>query len=150
MRLWIRSQAQLEEDLLHVRLNRALGDEEAFGDSLVGEAFGDEAKDFSLAIGELGERILAPAPAEELGDDGRVDHGLALGDPAERIQEDHDVEDAVFEQVADSFGMLLEQPHRVVGLDILREKKHADVRMFRANFERWVKPNGSHARRSAV
>src|SRR5213078_1869065 len=50
---------------LHVRFNGALGDEEALGDPLVREAFGDEAQDFSLAIGELSERILAPTPADE-------------------------------------------------------------------------------------
>ena len=51
MRLRIRSQTQLEEYLLHVRLNGALGDEEALGDSLVREAFADEAQDFSLTLG---------------------------------------------------------------------------------------------------
>ena len=44
MGLRIRSQTELEEDLLHVRLNGALGDEEALGEPLVREAFGDEAE----------------------------------------------------------------------------------------------------------
>jgi DNA-binding CsgD family transcriptional regulator len=109
MRLRIRSQTQLEEYLLHVRLNGALGDEEAVGDSLVREAFADEAQDFALAVGKVGERIHPRAAADDLGDDGRVDHRLAVGDAAERIEEERDVEDAVLEQVADSLGMLLER-----------------------------------------
>jgi hypothetical protein len=44
-----------------------------------------------------------------------------------------DVEDALLEQVADPLGMFLEQPHRVVGLDVLREDKYPDLRMLRAN-----------------
>ena len=52
---------------------------------------------------------------------------LALGDPAQRVDEHRDVEDALLEQVADALGVLLEQPQRVARLDVLGEHQHADV-----------------------
>jgi hypothetical protein len=36
-------------------------------------------------------------------------------------------EDALLEQIADALGVLLEQPHRLAGLDILRQEQDADV-----------------------
>ena len=38
-----------------------------------------------------------------------------------------DVEDALLEQVADPLRVLLEQPHRVARLDVLRQDQHADL-----------------------
>ena len=47
---------------------------------------------------------------------------------------------------ANAYRLLAEDGRPVTRAEI----KQDIVRMFRANFERWVKPNGSHARRSAV
>ena len=140
MRVRVGRRAELEEDLRDVRLDRALGDEEPRRDRAVGEALGDEREHLALAGGQLGERVRRGGGGREPRDDRRVDHGLAVGDPPQRVDEDRDVEDALLEQVADALGMLLEQPHRVARLDVLREHEHADARGARP---------GSPARRRA-
>jgi len=71
VRLGIRIEPQLEEDLLHVGLDGALGDEEARSDCLVRQPFGNELENFSLALGQLFERILAASAADEARDDRR-------------------------------------------------------------------------------
>ena len=48
---------------------------------------------------------------------------------SQRVDEDSDVGDALLEEVAGALGMLLEQPHRVARLDVVREDEHADGRM---------------------
>ena len=47
--------------------------------------------------------------------------------PAQGVDQDGDVEDALLEQVADPLGVLLDQPHRVARLDVLGEHEHADA-----------------------
>ena len=116
MRLRIRSQTQLEEYLLHVRLNGALGDEEAVSDSLVREAFADEAQDFSLALGELGERIFASAPADELGDDRRIDHRLAVTQAPECVDENRRVAHTLFQEIPDPLAELTPREREVMEL----------------------------------
>jgi hypothetical protein len=61
--------------------------------------------------------------------DRRIDYGLAVADAAEGVDEDGSVEDAFLEQVADALRVLIEQPHRVSGLDVLRQKQDAGVGM---------------------
>ncbi len=72
MRVRVRVEAELEEDLFDVRLDGALSDEQAPSDSPVGESFRDEAENFSLAPGQLGERIFAALAADEARDDRRI------------------------------------------------------------------------------
>src|ERR1700684_444164 len=51
-----RGEAQLGEDVLDVRVDRALGEEEPPGDLPVAEAVGDQAGDLPLAPGERPRR----------------------------------------------------------------------------------------------
>ena len=90
-------------------------------------------ENLALAFGELVEGIGLAAAREEPGDDRRIDHCLAFGQPPERIDEDRGIADAVLEQVARPLGMLLEQPHRETRLDVVREHEDADVRVELAN-----------------
>ena len=68
---------------------------------------------------------------------------------AQGVDEVRDVEDAFFEQVADSFGMLFEQPHGVLRLDVLGEDEHPDSGMLGADLLRGdqalVGVGGGHA-----
>ena len=48
---------------------------------------------------------------DEPRDDHRVDHGLALGDSAKGVDEDDDVEDPFFEEVAAALGTILDEAH---------------------------------------
>jgi hypothetical protein len=55
---------KLEEDLLDVRLDGSLGDEQTSCDRLVRQALGDEAQHFSLPLGQYTERVHPAATAE--------------------------------------------------------------------------------------
>src|SRR5258708_40239575 len=50
------AEAELEEDLLDVGFDGALGDEQAGGDGLVGQPFGDQSEHLTFPFGELVER----------------------------------------------------------------------------------------------
>ena len=58
-------EAELAEDLTHVRLDRLWADHQPRGNRLVAVAFGHQLEDFSLARGQLGERVLIPAAPDE-------------------------------------------------------------------------------------
>ena len=73
------------------------------------------------------------ALADELRDDGRVEHRAALADPAHARRQLVEVGDAVLEQVADPLGALREQLDRVARLHVLREHEDADLRPARAD-----------------
>ena len=101
----------------------------ALADGVVREAFGDEAEHVALALAELVDRVsLAPSP-EKPRDDRRIDDGLPLAQPPQRVDERGRIVDAVLEQVAGPLGVILEQPHREARLDVLREHEHADRRV---------------------
>src|SRR5439155_16078520 len=124
---------QLHEDLLHMRLDRPLGHEKTSGDRAVREPFGDQSEHLALARGEFRQWIIAAPACDEAGDYRRVDDRLSVADSPERVDQDGDVEDALFEEVADSLGMLLEEADRVRRLDVVRENEHADVGMLGAD-----------------
>ena len=52
-------------------------------------------------------------------DDRRVEHRLTLADPAQGVDENRDVRDAVLEQVTARFGMVLEEAHGVARLEVM-------------------------------
>jgi hypothetical protein len=97
-------EAELEEDLLDVCFDGALGDEQTGGDGPVGEPLCDQCQHLALAFGELVEGVGPAFAGEEPGDDRRVDDCLAVREAAEGVDEVRDVEDAFFEQVADPSG----------------------------------------------
>src|SRR5262249_23377434 len=82
-----------------------------------------------LAFAEHFEGVGAALAGEQPGDDRRVDDGLAVAEAAQGVDEAGDVVDAFFKQVADPFGVLLEQPHGVVRLDVLGQDEHPDARV---------------------
>ena len=108
-------EAELREDARHVLLDRALGDDEPLADRLVRAALGHQLEHLALARGELVERVVAAAPADEQRDDLGVERRAALADAPHGGGELVDVGDAVLEQVADALGALGEQLERVLG-----------------------------------
>ena len=88
----------------------------------------------ALAIGKARQRSGIALALHEAGDDRRVEHGLALRDPAQRVPQDGDVGHPVLEQVPDALGMLLEQSHRVDRLEVVRQDEHADFGVRVADF----------------
>jgi hypothetical protein len=72
------------------------------GDGGVGAALGHQREHLPFAWRERGQGVGAAAGAEELADDFRVEHGAALRDAGDGLDEVADVGDAVLEQVADA------------------------------------------------
>src|SRR5260370_11465606 len=126
-------EAELVEDLLDVGFDGALGDEQAGSDGPVRESLANQNEHLALTPAELIERVSTAFTGEEPGDDRGVDDSLPVAEATEGVDQVRDVEDAFFEKVADPFGMLFEQPHCVMRLDVLGEDQHADARMFGAD-----------------
>lgn len=114
-------EVEFGEDVVDVFADGFFGDVEASGDGGVGAAFGHFGEDFAFAGGELAEGALAVLAGEELGDDGGVHGGAAGGDAADGFDELADVEDAVFEEVADASGVVGEEFAGVELFDVLGE-----------------------------
>src|SRR5215813_14891065 len=129
----VRVEAEFAEDLRRVGFDRPLDNEQAVGDGGVRQALGDQRKDLAFAAGQVGERVLVAPAADEPGDDCRVDDALAVVDPAESIDQDGRVENPLLEQVADSFGAVLDKPHGIARLDVLGQDQHADAGMVGLN-----------------
>jgi hypothetical protein len=98
---------------------------------------------------ELGDGIDPTPLGEQLVDDGSVDDGLTGCDPLHSIEELLHAADTFLHQVADPFGPLLEEPHRVGGLEVLREHEDRRFRIARTNdaccAEPFVGVGGRHA-----
>ena len=97
------------------------------GDRVVRAALRHQPEHLALARAQLGQRVLAPAAAEQARDDLGVERAAALPHAPHRVDEALEVGDAVLEQVADALGVRGEQLHRVALLDVLREDEHADA-----------------------
>lgn len=69
----------------------------------------------------MGQGAALVLAGEELGDDGGVHGGAAVGDAADGFDELADVEDAVLEEVADAAGVVGEQFAGVELFDVLGE-----------------------------
>jgi hypothetical protein len=69
-------QPQLGEQLRDVHLDGARADDEALSDPVVAQAFCNQPEDLHLPLGEGGEGVLPPAPADQRLHDGRIDDAL--------------------------------------------------------------------------
>jgi hypothetical protein len=120
-RCWVGrlGQPELPEDLRHVGLGGAFGDDQPGGDGPVGHALGDQPQHLSFPLAQFSERVLPAAPPDQARDDRGVDHRLPVHDAAQGVHHGGDVEDALLEQVADPFGLLLDEAHGVAGFDVL-------------------------------
>ena len=99
----------------------------AIADRLVRAALGHQREDLALPLGEVVERHPGPPPADELGDDLRIDHRSPARDPADGLAEVVQVLDAILEQVADATRPIGHEAHGEGRLDVLREDEDADV-----------------------
>jgi hypothetical protein len=64
---------------------------------------------------------------EQLGDHLGVDDQAAVGHAPDTVEELRDVDNALLEQVAGAVGPLGDQAQRVVRLDVLGQRGHADA-----------------------
>src|SRR5262245_14662351 len=126
-------QVELAEDARDVLLDGSLGDDQPLGDRLVRAPFGHQLEYLALTRGQPRDRVVASPPADELRDDRRVQRRASVGHAADRARELVDVGDTVLQQVPDSLGVVREQLHRVVRLDVLGQDEDADLRMLLAN-----------------
>jgi len=81
-----RQELELREDVGDVGFDRLRSEDERITDRLVRAALGHQGKDVALALGQIVERDPGAPPADELGDDLRVDHGAAARDPPDRVK----------------------------------------------------------------
>src|SRR5581483_9630646 len=116
--LRVRAEAELSEDRGDVLLDRALGDDQALCDRVVRQAFRHQLEHLPLARGQLFDRVVAPAAADQLRDDGGVERGTALADALDRLDERLDVGHSVLQQVADALRVLRQQLERVRRLEV--------------------------------
>ena len=77
------------------------------------------------------EGIGPAAPAQETGDDRRVDDRFPVHDPAEGVDHGRDVEHPFLEQIPDPFGMILDEAHGIARFDVLGQDQDANLRMVR-------------------
>ena len=131
-------EAKLLEDLRDVGFDCSFAQEDACRDGAVAQSLGDEGEHLSFPDGQAGQGSLSALSPDHARHDGGVDDGVSVGDPAYGVDKDGAVEDALFEDVADSFRLIFDETHRVARLDVLREHEDADRGMLR----RWVLPRG--------
>lgn len=113
---------ELQQDVAHVCLHRALAEHQALPDRGVGQTLGHQLEHASLAVGK--PRELAPGcRVHQLGDDRRVECGPACGDAAGGLEELLDLQYPVLQQVAEPG--TADQVDRVGGLDVLGEDENA-------------------------
>ena len=115
------------KDVLDVPLDGFRAEVEAIADAFVGAAFGDQREQLALAVGELVQLAGWLAVVEEPGDDRWVDHAFAFVQASERVGEQREIRDAFFEQVANPGWVLLDQPHCVAGVEVVREDEHSGL-----------------------
>ncbi len=115
--------------MAHVRLDGLRAQEERLADPVVRVPLGHERQNLALAVREVVETIWLARSPHETRNDGGIENTLAVVDPAKRVDEDGDVRYTLLEQVPAPLGMLLEQPHRVTRLEVVREHEDADLRV---------------------
>jgi hypothetical protein len=121
------AQVELLEDLRNVRLDGFGGQEQRLADRAVGVALGDQLEYVALAVGQLVERTALALASNQARDDRGVDHALAIVDAPQRVGEHGEIRHPLLQKVARPCGRLLEQPHRVARLQVVREDEDADL-----------------------
>ena len=133
-------EAELLEDARDVLLDAAFGQEHAGGDRRVRQPLRHQGEDLSFAGAQVADRVVAASPADELGDNARIERGAAFGHALDGGDEVGQVVDPVFQEVADAFGVVLEELERVSLLDVLGEDEHRCVGVALADLFRRAQP----------
>src|ERR1700690_4431148 len=106
-------QPELREDARHVTLDCGYGDDERFGDPLIGPALSHQAEHLPLAGRQVIDQV-TPAPTlNEATDDFGIDHRAAAGDALDSVDEAFNVSNAMLQQVADTLGSVAEEVDRL-------------------------------------
>src|SRR5205085_8282349 len=108
-----RRQIELSEDAVHVRLDGLRAEHELLADASIRAPFGHELQDLALAAGQLLERIVLAAAADQLPDHLGVDRRSSAADAAHGLEELVDLEHSVLEQVPEAFRPIAEEIERV-------------------------------------
>jgi hypothetical protein len=107
-----------------MRLDRLLSQHQAFRDTLIRQALGDEGEHFALATGEIRERLSAASLGKQLAHDFRVDHRAARRNTMDCREKPRGFGDTVLQQVPEALRRLGDQRGRVSGLDVVGENEH--------------------------
>lgn len=140
-------EVEFGEDAGDMRLDGFLGHDQLPGNGPVGPSLGHLGQHLTLPLGELGEATVGRLAAQEVGDDVRVEHRSTGGDPLDRVDQRSHVDDAVFQQIAETGGVGARQIQGEAAFDRLREEQDTESRQrFRSRVAvsapSWVKLGG--------
>lgn len=117
-------------------LDRGLADQQRLGDAEVGFPFGHHRKHGLLAGGEAAQDVAWCAASQHSPDHFSVQRAAAGCDPGNGVGERRQVADPLFEQVADSFRPVSDEPHRERGFAVLRQDQDAELGQTVPQFDR--------------
>ena len=106
----------------------------------VGATLGHQREYLAVPGSESVDRTPSATPADQPGDDLRVEHGPARGHAPDRVDEARDIADTMLEQVADALGTIGEKLARVMILQELRQHEYGDVGLRGADLTRGAEP----------
>jgi hypothetical protein len=135
-----RRQPELGEDARHVPLDGGDGDDKRVGDPPVGAPLGHQREYLTIPGSESVDLTPSTTPADQPGDDLRVQRGPARRHTPNRVDEARDIADAMLEEVADAPGTISEQLARIMVLQELRQHEYGDVGLCRADLARGAEP----------
>lgn len=131
-------EVELGEDAAHVGLDGLGAEAQLARQCAVRAALSHQGEHRLLALGQRGERVVLASLGDEAGDELGIDHAVAVGHSPHVANEGGQVGDSVLEEVAHASVELGHEPHGVVGLDVLGEQEHANVRARPADLHRRV------------
>src|SRR5579871_409315 len=111
-------QSELRKDARHVTLDRRYGNDERFGDSLIGPTLSHKTEHLPLAVRQVIDRVMPAPTLDETADDFGIDHRAAGSDAMDGVDEALNVSHAMLQQVADTLGSVAEE---VDGIAVLEE-----------------------------
>jgi hypothetical protein len=127
-----RRKVKLQQNPANMLLDRAVGHEKLTSDSRVRSTFRNQGEYVALPRREIGQRIGASAPREQVGNQTWINYRATHGDAFDRIDHLVDVGDPALEQVSDSLASA-KQIHRGLDFDMRRKEKYSNLRMLGAN-----------------
>ncbi len=122
-------QAELGKDGIDVLFHRPLSQHKPLRHRAVAEPGGQFGKHLAFSGCQPAERLGRARLSEQCLDHERIQHRPTCGDLVHRLAELVEVRNAFLQQIAAGRGTAVQQPRHVVGIRVLRQDNHPDIRM---------------------
>ena len=122
-------------------------DKESLLIGAVGHAFSHQRQHADLPFAQPRQRIDTPGPIHERLDDLGIDRRSPRRHPAQGGRESVDCGDPFLQQIAHPGGIIAQQAHGVLSLDVLAQHHDPDVGEERANLQRRLQAVQAHVGR---